>query len=329
MEEKLTPNSEQEENKAIEKGDAYENLESMADYMEEIDRSFKKLKEGDLVKGTVIGVGDTGLNVDLGTYTDAFVPLEECSDDPGFSIKQDILVGDVINAVVIDGENKNGTIILSLKRGNDIVIWDELKDDLEEHKKYEVKISQAVNGGVVAYLKGIRGFIPASQLDLSYVENTEEWVGKYVEVVLMTVDKPKLVMSAKEVLKEAAVLQKTNRIKKLSPGQITGGVVERIEPYGIFVNIGESLTGLVHISQMSNKFLKSPKELVKLGDEVKVKIIEIKGDRISLSMKALAPKEEEEENIKEADDGLPKEYSDEEASTSLGDLLKGLDFGEN
>ncbi len=207
-----------------------------------------------------------------------------------------------------------------------MVVWDQLKEDLEEHRKFEVKITQAVNGGVIAFLKGIRGFIPASQLDLSYVEHPEEWVGRHVEVVLITVEKPRLVMSAKEVLKEAAALAKTNRISQLAPGLVTSGLVERMEPYGIFVHIGEGLTGLVHISQMSHKFLKSPKELVKLGDTVKVKILEIKGDRISLSMKALTLEEEESETMKDAEEEAPTEYSDEEASTSLGDLLKGLNF---
>lgn len=307
-----------------EEAEAAENNESMDDYLDELNRSFKEFNEGDLVEGTVIHVGDTGLTVDLGTYTEAFVPLEECSDDPAFSIKQDILTGDIIHAVVIKKEGRAENIILSMKQGNDLVIWDELAEDFNEHKKYEVKISKAVNGGVVAYLKGIRGFIPASQLSLSYVENLEEWVGRYVEVVLMEVEKPKLVMSAKEVLKEEAVLQKTNKIKKLTAGQITTGTVERIESYGAFINIGEGLTGLVHISQMSNKFLKSPKEVVKLNDTVRVKILEIKGERISLSMKALALAEEDEESIKEqADDGLPTEYSDEGGGISFGDLIKG------
>lgn len=300
-----------------------ENTESMDDYLDELNRSFKKFNEGDLVEGTVIGVGDNGLTVDLGTYTEAFVPLEECSDDPAFSIKQDILTGDIIKAVVIEKENREGNIILSMKQGNDLVIWDELAEDFNGHKKYEVKISQAVNGGVIAYLKGIRGFIPASQLSLSYVENLEEWVGRYVEVVIMEAEKPKLVLSAKEVLKEEAVLQKTNKIKKLTAGQITSGTVERIESYGVFVNIGEGLTGLVHISQISNKFLKSPKEVVKLNDTVRVKILEIKGERISLSMKALSLEEEEKESIKESsDDGLPTEYSDEGSGISFGDLIK-------
>ena len=297
--------------------------ETMDDFKDVIDHSFRKMRVGDIVSASVIGVSDTEVTVDLGTYTDGVIPLAECSNDPGFSIKRDIEIGSQVQAMVIAGENKNGSIVLSLKQANDILVWEELASAMKEREVFSVKLVQAVPAGVVGYVKGIRAFIPASQLSLGYVENTEEWIGKTVDAVIITADeeKQKLVLSAKEILKEQAAIEKNGKIARLVPGVIMEGVIERIESYGAFVNIGEGLTGLVHISQITNKFIKSPKEAVKLGDQVKVKILSITGDKISLSMKAAEEIMKEEEPEQEE----TFEYASEgEATTSLGDLLKGL-----
>lgn len=296
--------------------------ETMDDFRDAIDHSFRKMRVGDIVNATVIGVSDTEVIVDLGTYTDGVIPLEECSNDPQFSIKKDIEVGSEVSVMVIRGENENGSIVLSLKRANDILVWEELKEAMEERKVFSVKLAQAVPSGVVGYVKGIRAFLPASQLSLSYVDDVEEWVGRTVDAIIITADeeKQKLVLSAKEILKEQAVLEKNSRLARLVPGSVLEGTIERMESYGVFVNIGEGMTGLVHISQITNKFIKSPKEVVKLGDKVKVKILAITGDRISLSMKEaeeILPEEQEEEEVFEY-------QSEGEASTSLGDLLKGI-----
>lgn len=297
--------------------------ETMDDFKDVIDHSFRKMRVGDIVSASVIGVSDTEVTVDLGTYTDGVIPLAECSNDPGFSIKRDIEIGSQVQAMVIAGENKNGSIVLSLKQANDILVWEELASAMKEREVFSVKLVQAVPAGVVGYVKGIRAFIPASQLSLGYVENTEEWIGKTVDAVIITADeeKQKLVLSVKEILKEQAAIEKNGKIARLVPGVIMEGVIERIESYGAFVNIGEGLTGLVHISQITNKFIKSPKEAVKLGDQVKVKILSVTGDKISLSMKAAEEIMEEEEPEQEE----TFEYASEgEATTSLGDLLKGL-----
>ena len=296
--------------------------ETMDDFKDAIDHSFRKMRVGDIVTATVIGVSDTEVTVDLGTYTDGVVPLEECSNDPQFSIKKDIEVGASISVMVIQRENENGSIVLSLKRANDILVWENLEKAMEERQVFSVKLTQAVPSGVVGYVKGIRAFLPASQLSLSYVENVEEWVGRTVDAIIITADaeKQKLVLSAKEILKEKAVLEKNGRLSRLVPGTILEGTIERMESYGVFVNIGEGLTGLVHISQITDRFIKSPKEVVKLGDKVKVKILGINGDRISLSMKQaeeILPEEHGEEEVFEY-------QSEGEASTSLGDLLKGI-----
>ncbi len=280
---------------------------SMKDFENELERSFKVLKEGDIIDVNVIGISDTEITVDLDYYTEGIIPLEECSHDPSFSIKKDINIGDNIKAMVIDSENPGGNVILSLKEANDILVWDELKQDYKNGTVFKVKINEAVPSGVTGYIKGIRAFIPASQLALQYVEDTESYVGMTVDAVIITVEPAthKLVLSAKTIEKERALAEKKQIAGRLETGSIAEGTVERIESYGAFINIGEGLTGLCHISQITNKFIKSPKEVLKLGSTVKAKIIGIEGDRISLSIKALI--EDEPDNSDEEYD-IPDEY---------------------
>lgn len=301
--------------------------ESMKDYEKELNSSFQIIKEGDILEVTVIGVSDTEVTVDLNYYTEGIIPLEECSHDPSFSIKQDLNIGDTIKAMVLEAENAGGSVILSRKAANDILVWDELKEDFEDGTVFSVKIREAVPGGVTGYVKGLRAFIPASQLALTYVEDTESYVGMTVDAVIITVEpsEKKLVLSAKAIERERAVVEQTRKIGRLTEGDIMEGTIERMESYGVFIALGEGLTGLCHISQITNKFIKSPKEVCKLGDTVKAKIIKIEGDRISLSIKALT----EDETPTEAQEyDIPQEYRND--GTDSGDespfakLLQGI-----
>lgn len=298
-----------------------EPLPSMDDYIELIDKSFRKISEGDIVKGVVIGKSDTEVAVDLGYYTEGIIKLEELSNDPTFSIKEDIEVGEEISALVMSEDDGNGNILLSKKRADDILAWDKISEDFESRNIVRVKITQAVKGGVVAYLHGIRAFIPASQLSLNFVEDLDAWVGREIEAVVVTAskEKRKLVLSGKDVEIQKADTEKANKISKLSRGTVTKGTVEKIVPYGAFVNIGDGLSGLLHISQISEKRIKSPNEVIKEGETVTVKIIDIKDGKISLSMKDVRDKEE----ITEEPEDTPASYTfGGEATTNLASLLK-------
>lgn len=300
-----------------------EPLPSMDDYIELIDKSFRKISEGDIVKGVVIGKSDTEVAVDLGYYTEGIIKLEELSNDPTFSIKEDIEVGEEISALVMSEDDGNGNILLSKKRADDILAWDKISEDFESRNIVRVKITQAVKGGVVAYLHGIRAFIPASQLSLNFVEDLDAWVGREIEAVVVTAskEKRKLVLSGKEVEIQKADTEKANKISKLSRGTVTKGTVEKIVPYGAFVNIGDGLSGLLHISQISEKRIKSPNEVIKEGETVTVKIIDIKDGKISLSMKDVRDKEE----ITEEPEDTPASYTfGGEATTNLASLLKNI-----
>jgi small subunit ribosomal protein S1 len=299
-----------------------EKVPSMADFETELENSFKKLREGDIVTGNVIGVSETEVTVDLGSYSEGIIKLEELSNDPRFSIKSDIQVGDEVSAEVLY-EDAEGRIFLSRKKAYDVLSWDALKEMLANKTVCNVKIAEAVNSGVLTYLNGIRAFIPASQLSLQYVEDLDSFVGQKLDVQVIEVNQEnnKLILSAKELLKKQALADKKSRISKLQPGLIVTGKVETIVPYGAFVNIGDDLSGLVHISQICGRRIKSPKEVIKEGDTVNVKIIDIKEGKISLSMKAV---EENAEVLDDVADASFEYTSGEDASTSLASLLSNL-----
>lgn len=300
-----------------------EKILSMDDFKDELNQSFKKIKEGDLLTGTVIGVSDTEVTVDLNYYTEGIIPLAELSNDPRFSIKADIQVGDTVTAVVLREDLRTGNLVLSKKSAADILAWDTLKEAMGAKKRYSVKVASSVNGGVITYVEGIRAFIPASQLSTQYVEDVESYVGQTLTVVIITVDEDnqKLVLSAREVLREEESLAKTNKISNLQIGLVTTGTIEKIAPYGAFVNIGDGLSGLVHISQICGRRIKSPNEVVKEGQEVTVKIIDVKDGKVSLSMKAV---EEDAEIVKDVEEVSFEYSSGEEAGTGLGALLANL-----
>lgn len=301
-----------------------EEMLSMADFEAELASSFKKLKEGDIVTGTVIGVSESEVIVDLGSYSEGVIKLEELSNDPRFSIKTDIHVGDEVSAEVLY-ENAEGRIFLSRKNAYDVLSWDALKELHKNKTVCNVKIAEAVNAGVITYLNGIRAFIPASQLSLEYVEDLDRFVGENLEVQVIEAnqDDNKLILSAKGLAKEKALADKNSRISKLQPGLIVTGTVETIMPYGAFVNIGEGLSGLVHISQICGRRIKSPKEVIKEGDTVTVKVTDIKEGKISLSMKAV---QENAEVLDGVDEAAFEYNSGEDASTSLGSLLGNFKF---
>lgn len=298
-------------------------IPSMDDFKDEIAGSFKKIKEGDILTGTVIGISESEVTLDLGYYTEGIIKLEELSNDPSFSIKADVTLGEEISATVLREDDGQGNILLSRKRADDILAWDQLKEAMDSKKIFRIKIAQTVNAGVVTYLLGVRAFIPASQLSLTYVEDLDAWVGKEVEVVIITADAEnnKLVLSGKEVERDRELKDKKSKISRLQVGIVTTGTVEKIAPYGAFVNIGEGLSGLLHISQICDKRIKSPNEVIKEGETVTVKILEVKDGKVSLSMKAVEDKATVIEEVEEA----PASYSTgEEATTGLAALLKNI-----
>ena len=297
-------------------------VERMEDYKEELEKSFRKLKVGDIVTGTIIFIAEDSLTLDLDYYAPGIITMEEITDDPGFVVDEHYKVGDQVKATIIRVDDGAGNILLSMKEATGTLSWDELLEDKEAENVFSVKVLQSVNGGVVAYAKGIRGFIPASQLDLSYVEDVDTFVNKTLDVTPITVDKEhnKLVLSAKVVLKKRQEEEIARKMSHLIPGDVYEGVVDSIMPYGAFIDLGDGLSGLLHISRISQKRLNSPSEVLKVGQQVKVKLLKVEGGKISLRMKEL----EENMDSVETDEVEVIEYKEDEISTSLGSLLSGI-----
>ena len=208
-------------------------------------------------------------------------------------------------------------------KDEDQEIWEKMKQYRDEKTPLTVTVDGVVNKGVISNQGGIRCFIPASRLALGHVADLNEYLGKEIQVRVTEVDQEKgrVILSARELLREKAQEEKKARIAAVAVGTVMDGTVETLQPYGAFVKLENGLSGLVHVSQISHTRINDPSVVLKVGDSVKVKVIAVKDGKLSLSMKALeedtaAREEEELRNIK-----LPKS---EELTTSLGELFKNI-----
>ncbi len=224
--------------------------------------------------------------------------------------------------------------------------WEELRQKMEDKEVINVKVKEIVKGGAIAFVDDMKAFIPASQIALNYVENLEEFVGKHIDTYIITVDpeKRRLVLSARELLRERRDAERKARMEKYVPGAIVEGVVESLKDYGAFVKLEDGVSGLLHVSQISRQRIKHPGVVLQEGQTVKVKIRDTANGKISLSMKALeedsdrpareprdprAPRENREgrEPREGREDKSDFHYKNSApVTTGLGDLLKGLDL---
>lgn len=296
--------------------------ETMKDYEKELEESMKKIEEGDILTGTVISVDEKEVVLDLKYYAEGVIPAEDYSREPGFNLKEEVHPGDEVSATVVRKDDGNGNILLSRVEAADVLAWEKLEEYKESGQILDVVVKGITNAGVIAYVEGVRGFIPASKLALSYVEDTEEYLNKPIQVQVIDIDKDrkKLILSAKEILREKAEEERRRKISNIQPGLVTEGIVESLQPYGAFVDLGNGISGLVHISQICEKRIKKPSEVLSVGDKVKVKIIAVKDGKLSLSIKEAADvmtKEIEEEIYEVPDAG-------QQATTSLGSLFANI-----
>lgn len=197
--------------------------------------------------------------------------------------------------------------------------WNRVAEYMEQGTVLPVKVEGIVNGGAIAMVEGIRGFIPASKLSLSYIEDLEDYLLKDIEVQVIDVDQAnnRLVLSARELLKEKERKEKEKLLESVKIDSVLTGTVESFQTYGAFIRLENGLSGLVHVSQICEKRIKTPADVLKTGEEVQVKVIGIKDGKISLSIKALI--EPEEEVVEKVE--IPKS---EEIGTSLGALFKNI-----
>lgn len=296
--------------------------ETMKDYEKELNESMKKIEEGDILTGTVVSVDEKEVILDLKYYAEGVIPAEDYTREPGFNLKEEVHPGDEVSATVIRKDDGNGNILLSRVEAADVLAWEKIREYKESGEALDVTVKGITNAGVIAYVEGIRGFIPASRLSLGYVEDTEEYLNRQIRVQVIEFDKDskKLILSARELLREQAEEERKKKISNVQVGLVTEGTVESLQPYGAFVDLGNGLSGLVHISQICEKRIKKPSEVLSVGDRVKVKVTAVKDGKLSLSIKEVSDmmaKDIEEEVYEVPDAG-------EEATTSLGSLFAGI-----
>ncbi len=268
-----------------------ENHSSMAEMMEQIEESLRIPRRGSIVKGNVIQVSDNQIIVNIGYKADGVIPKSEVSSDPAFDIQKNFKEGDELDVYIVSHDNGEGNVLLSLRKVNIDKDWEELEKLNEEDAEIEVQITDAVNGGIIAYYKEIRGFVPASQLSDRFVKNLRPFIGKTLKVKIIEINKQKrrAVFSHKEfAIREKAELRE-KVWSTIEVGKVVEGEVKRITNFGAFVDIG-GMDGLVHVTEMSWGRIKPVSDFVKVGDKINVKIIDTNKEenKISLSIKQLS-----------------------------------------
>lgn len=278
---------------------------TMDDLLSESD-SIKQLSVGEMIDGVVLEVKKHEIIVDIGSYGIGIIPRREI----GYS--KSISIGDEISASIVDSEMEDGNVLLSLRKANKDKGWDELFEKQKNKEIIEITPFDANRGGLLAEFDGVRGFLPVSQLSAEnyprvgsndkeeILQKLHSLIGKKLKARVLDCDKKnsKLIFSEKEAVKEGL----NSKFEKMSIGDIVSGKVTGVVEFGVFLNI-DGIEGLVHISEISWERVNSPSDFVKVGQEIKARIISIDKDRLSLSIKQLTedPWMKEVDNYKVGD----------------------------
>lgn len=268
--------------------------ESMASLMASHDayeESFRELKRGEFLTGRVIQINDDGAMVDVGYKTEGFIPVNQMTHRKDADPRELLEVGQDVKVVVLKVNHSDGQVLLSKRQADVEAAWFTI---LEAHEKGEVLEStcvEQVKGGLIVDI-GLRGFVPASHVDLRPVSDLSDYVGEVMKLKVLEVDQKrrKVVLSRKKALEEERDRMKEATLAELAEGQIVSGEVARLTNFGAFVNLG-GVDGLVHISEMSWKRIKHPSEIVRVGEQVDVRVLGVdrSRERISLSLKQARP----------------------------------------
>lgn len=253
------------------------------------DVEVKQYETGDRISGKVSSVREKHALIDFGYKIDAILPIGEISNVHIDKVADVLKEGDEVEAVIIKINEEE--VVVSKKRVDNEKAWIELKQKMEQGETFEVTVAEVVKGGLVADV-GLRGFIPASQVERHFVEDFSDYVGRTLRVKVIELDeeKNKVILSHRAVLEEEEAKARKERIAALQVGDVIEGTVSRITNFGAFVDIG-GVDGLVHISEMAWYRVESPHDVVKEGDQVKVKVLKVdpEQEKVSLSIKAAQP----------------------------------------
>jgi small subunit ribosomal protein S1 len=274
--------------------------ETRAEMFGQYEESLRSIGEGEIVRGTVLSIDEKDVLVDVGFKSEGIISLSEFSDPGG------IHVGDTIEVFLEKMENQDGLVVLSKQRADFVRVWDRVKEAHDKEQVVEGKLVRKIKGGVVVDLYGVEAFLPGSQIALRQVQNVDAMLGQTVQVKIIKLNKRRrnIVVSRRAVLEAERDRMKATILKDLAKDQIREGVVKNITDFGAFVDLG-GIDGLLHITDMSWGRVQHPSELVKIGDKVRVKVLNFdpEKERISLGLKQLEayPWEGVEEKYKVGD----------------------------
>ena len=254
-------------------------------FAELLEQSIKTLNTGDKVIGIVTGIGNTEVQVDLGTKHAGYIPYDEVSADPAVKPEDILHVGDEIEVFVVRVNDQEGTVQLSKKKLDGMKIWDEMATFVEEKTTVEGVITEENKGGLVATVKGIRVFIPASQSGVAKGGDMAAEVGKTVKLKVTEVNRARrrVIGSIRAVNSEARKANQEKIWTEIEEGKKYHGTVKSLTSYGAFVDIG-GVDGMVHVSELSWNRIKTPAEVVKVGDEIDVYVISFDPEKHKISL---------------------------------------------
>lgn len=273
--------------------DAVEEEDFSDNFEQAFEKTVKRIRPGQSIVGKVLSVVDGEVFVNVGYKSDGVIPKGEFSSDPDVDVNELVKEGDSIEVEVVKVNDGEGNVLLSRRSAEGKKLWDDMLTEDIEGKIFEAVGKEVIKGGMIADLNGIRAFIPASQVSMKYVENLTEFVGKTMNVKILEVDRQKkrIVASAKQAMMDQKAAQKKEKWDALVVGSKVHGVVRRIADFGAFVDIG-GLDGLVHVTDAAWGRVKHPSDVLKVGQEIEVLILNVdpEKERISLGYKQLQPK---------------------------------------
>ena len=257
-------------------------------FEEAISGTMVSVEDGQIVEGTVVKVDKDEVLLDIGYKTEGVIPSRELSIkhdvDPGEVVE----VGDDVEALVLQKEDKEGRLILSKKRAQYERAWGDIEKIKEEDGVVTGTVIEVVKGGLIVDI-GLRGFLPASLVEMRRVRDLAPYIGQEIEAKIIELDKNRnnVVLSRRAWLEETQKEQREEFLENLKPGEVRPGVVSSVVNFGAFVDLG-GVDGLVHVSELSWKHIDHPGEVVTVGDEVTVEVLDVDMDRerVSLSLKA-------------------------------------------
>ena len=252
-----------------------------------VDNTIVDFDEGDIVNGTVVKISHEEVLLDIGYKSEGVIPARELSIRKDADPSTIVSLGDEIEALVLQKEDKDGRLILSKKRAEYERAWNRIEEKFNSGENVEGEVIEVVKGGLILDI-GLRGFLPASLVDLRRVKDLNAYMGTRIEARVIEMDRNRnnVVLSRRVVLEEARKEERTEILSKLKPGMRLKGTVSSIVDFGAFVDLG-GIDGLVHISELSWNHVNHPSEVVKVGQEVEVEVLDVdmNRERISLGLK--------------------------------------------